>query len=328
MYLSRVKIYNNIINNNKARYAGGLSSDTCSSEIYNNIINSNHAERNYGGMWFFPEGNSMKIINNTLINNNKEAIMFEAYYGSSIIFINNIISGENTELGVYGAGENNRVAILSNNCFYGIQNKHYYRVEAATRIYITNEAGLNSISDFACGGNIVADPQMKADNMHLQPASPCINAGIDPTSYINSLTNDFDGDRRPIFGQYDIGADEATNITPKIILIYPENDSSINNIKPVFKWEIPGEENNKILHFKIEIATDLEFSNILYSFESKTNSLGFNPVPPVQQGTGNQYYQIFQKLNYNTPYFWRVSAWNGLEYYIGSPTWRFVIYQP
>jgi len=29
-----------------------------------------------------------------------------------------------------------------------------------------------------CGGNIVADPQLQADMISLQPTSPCIDAGL------------------------------------------------------------------------------------------------------------------------------------------------------
>ncbi|HHN94300.1 MAG TPA: DUF1565 domain-containing protein, partial [Anaerolineae bacterium] len=44
------------------------------------------------------------------------------------------------------------------------------------------------------------------DDFHLQPGSPCVDAG-DPHT---AVSLDFEGDPRPIGGEYDIGADEAT----------------------------------------------------------------------------------------------------------------------
>ncbi len=57
-------------------------------------------------------------------------------------------------------------------------------------------------------GNLDADPEFvdsSADNYHLQPTSPCIDAG-DPKT---SVTDDIDGDVRPQGEAPDIGADEV-----------------------------------------------------------------------------------------------------------------------
>ncbi len=111
-----------------------------------------------------------------------------------------------------------------------------------------------------------------------------------------------------------------------INLIYPENDSVINDITPTFKWDIPIEDNNKNLHFKIEIAADESFNTIVGVYESKDMSTGFMPVTPVVSGKGTQFFTMLKNLEYKT-YFWRVSAWNGEEYYIESPVWKFTIQQ-
>ncbi len=159
-----------------------------------------------------------------MINNDKDTIYINSYNNSStsMTMINNIIMGENAEVGIYEKGDNANIITLSNNCFYGIQNDHFYYDED-TGTYITDQEGLNSMSDVASGGNIVADPLMEPDNIHLQAVSSCvascINKGIDPNGYISSLTNDIDGDKRPypVEGKYDIGADEVTNIVAAIV---------------------------------------------------------------------------------------------------------------
>ena len=112
-----------------------------------------------------------------------------------------------------------------------------------------------------------------------------------------------------------------------IKLLYPQNDLIISDIMPTFKWEIPAEENNKNLYFKIEIAdSNIDFTNnIIFSYESKESTRGFSPVPPVFQGKNSQYFTIYKKLEYNAPYYWKVTAWNGQEYYIDSPVWEFEI---
>ena len=110
-----------------------------------------------------------------------------------------------------------------------------------------------------------------------------------------------------------------------IVLIYPEDNSIISDITPTFKWKIPEEDNNKLLHFKLEIAEDESFTSIIYTFNSKEITAGFTPLPPVYPGRGFQYYTMLKSMEYNKMYYWRVSAWNGLEYYIDSFIWMFEI---
>ncbi len=156
------------------------------------------------------------------------------------------------------------------------------------------------------------------DDYHLLPDSLCIDAGTD----VDAPLYDIEGNIRPYGVRVDMGAYEFT--VEGIKLIYPLNESVINDITPTFKWEIPGEENNKNLHFKIEIADDPEFVNILYSYESKIEPSGFSPLPPVVPGKAHQFYTMLRNLEYQ-PYFWRVSAWNGEDHYIASPVWGFTI---
>jgi hypothetical protein len=64
----------------------------------------------------------------------------------------------------------------------------------------------------AAEDNIAADPLLAgANDFHLQTDSPCIDAGTDPTAWFDGpdAYRDFDGDPRPLGGDWDIGADEA-----------------------------------------------------------------------------------------------------------------------
>jgi len=107
-----------------------------------------------------------------------------------------------------------------------------------------------------------------------------------------------------------------------ISMVYPINSTIINDPNPTFKWQIPNEPDNNILHFKVEIMDE---SGILYTYESKEEPAGFTPLPPVVPGRATQFYTMLKNLKYNKTYYWRVSAWNGDKYYINSPVWEFII---
>ncbi|MBN2088199.1 hypothetical protein JW964_01220, partial [candidate division KSB1 bacterium] len=95
-------------------------------------------------------------------------------------------------------------------------------------------------------------------------------------------------------------------------LVSPSNNSTAADNKPVLTWNVPTDVDGNPLHFKIEIATDNNFTNPVPSspFESKINTDGFNPKPPVPQGTGTCSFIIPNALA-NGNYWWRVSAWDG-----------------
>ena len=210
---STANIYNNIINNNISSGSGsGLSIQYSTANIYNNIINSNMIfplYPFYKGSGIACINSSVKLVNNTFIDNNAEVIYL--INNPSLIMINNIIAGDNASIGVYkGAGSS--ISEFKNNCFYDIQDDAYFYYEGYYPPYIRTQFGLNNISGIDTSGNIVADPLMDTDNMHLQSTSPCIDAGIDAKPYISSLTSDIFGNKRPYpgEGQYDIGANEAS----------------------------------------------------------------------------------------------------------------------
>ena len=171
-------------------------------DIYNNVINKNSAGLGSG---LYCAGLGTKLINNTIVSNDGKVI----YLLGPIIMVNNIIFGENASVGVYEGGI--VPVILSNNCFNGMQDEQFY-YDADDGEYKKTLTDINEMS--GAGENILDDPQLENDNMHLKSSSPCIDIGIDPTIYISSLTNDIDGGLRPVNNYYDIGAHEFGAVPP------------------------------------------------------------------------------------------------------------------
>jgi hypothetical protein len=224
---SSPKIYNNFIEHNViagyVRSGGGaIWMEATSGEIYNNIFTNNEgngSSMSYGGsgggaIWMWTNCHP-KLINNTFLNNNRQIIFISGYQGanSQPTIINNIFYGSNADCGIYEGESSADASILRNNCFYDIpDNRFYYDYETSS--YKTTPEEINGMSDADAGGNIVADPQLQTDMIHLSPTSPAINSGINPLIYIPNLTFDIDDQARPypVGGTYDIGADETYTI--------------------------------------------------------------------------------------------------------------------
>jgi hypothetical protein len=65
-------------------------------------------------------------------------------------------------------------------------------------------------------GNIDADPLFSGDGYHLTAGSPCIDTGTD-----TGVSDDIDGDARPMGAGYDMGCDEA--VSPPVISYTPSS---------------------------------------------------------------------------------------------------------
>jgi len=111
-----------------------------------------------------------------------------------------------------------------------------------------------------------------------------------------------------------------TNNKPQFpSLIFPTNNSYINNTNPKLSWLIPQDADGDQLHFNVEIAKDNNFNTpILGSpFESKNSTVGFYPVPPVAQSSDSCSFTLQFALSDGT-YYWRITAWDGKVY--GDPS--------
>ncbi|MBN1348496.1 T9SS type A sorting domain-containing protein [candidate division KSB1 bacterium] len=117
------------------------------------------------------------------------------------------------------------------------------------------------------------------------------------------------------------------NVAPEVVqLTAPANNSIITNNKPMLSWSAPSDDNGDSLHFKVEIATDSNFSNSIYGspFESRYHTTGFNPVPPVAESSGAGTFTVPFLLE-ASDYWWRVTARDAAIYGEPSETWKFTI---
>jgi parallel beta-helix repeat protein len=181
-------IQNNDISSNKADlFGGGFYLDSSSPVIANNTITANGA-REGGGLYL--KSSSPKIVNNTITANGAPSGGGLCLTFSSPTVTNTIVAFNSS--GIYQADGS---PALRFNCVYGNSAYDYAG--------LTDPAGTE--------GNISADPLLAGapyGNVHIQPGSPCVDAGTN-----TSASGDFDMDDeariRPPGGTVDIGADES-----------------------------------------------------------------------------------------------------------------------
>ena len=191
-YGSEAIVCNNIIRDNAGYAGGGILVIAGDVKIINNLIYANSAD--IGGGVVMLGG---RLSGNTLVGNESPAggnvhIQLGSEFGRSIM-TNNIIA---YSIGGHGllCSDTGQYENISYNLFWENESGNYYG--------LPDQTGLN--------GNISADPLfVKADehDYHLQPGSPCINAG-DPDFDDGGLQADMDGQRRVFSSRVDIGADE------------------------------------------------------------------------------------------------------------------------
>jgi parallel beta-helix repeat protein len=206
-------INNTITANRGAGYGGGIYCRNSSAIILNNIITGNTGL--IGGGIYCGSGASPIIACNVIAGNSGTGGGIAYEWGAPTI-VNNTITLNCGSTGMAGgiwcAGDaatiaNNMIAfnssglsrdgtnpVLRNNCVYGNPGGNY--------LWMTDPTGTH--------GNISEDPKLAGlsyANLHIQPDSPCRNAG-DPGA-VQAGWLDMDGQDLPLDGQVDIGADES-----------------------------------------------------------------------------------------------------------------------
>jgi len=255
-----------------------------------------------------------KIINCTIANNDEYGIISAGHpnFGTADLIIINSIIAYNADVGIYAYDG-------------GIYSTADIRYCDA---YGNGPTGNENYDGYSPGVGCISDPPLfknfNNNDFHLQFDSLCKDAGA-PIGYDPDIPEyDIEGIARPYGASVDMGAYEYSEA---LVLLYPEANAIINDPTPTFKWRIPIEPDLKDLHFRLEISTggyslNNFINNKIHTFESKYDTAGFIPKPPMMQGKGIQFYTMLEALT-SGYYYWRISAWNGDDYYTSSEIRRF-----
>ena len=185
---STATITGNTVSGNTASHGAGIyvySSSGSGPTAAGNIITGNTATTSGGGLSCV----SRAVITNNTIVSNTGGSGGGIYCSSSTTWLkltNNIVAFNNS-----GICNNSGTPALSNNCVYGNTAYQY--------------SGLS-----AGAGDISADPAFvdrADDNLHIQPNSPCVDAGLNTATGLP--TTDMDSQPRVQNETVDIGADES-----------------------------------------------------------------------------------------------------------------------
>ena len=168
---------------------GGIHSYWSWPLIANNVISGNTTRARGGAIWTTGNEVSQTIVNNTIVSNSAQIGGGAIYAGHrSYPFIaNNIVAFNSSGIVKNYAGH----PTLRHNNFYGNTAYDYGGVPAGE-------------------GDISADPELagvRYGEVHIQPDSPCVDAGDD--SAVRGPWLDIDGQARIQGEHVDIGADES-----------------------------------------------------------------------------------------------------------------------
>ncbi|MHC4624226.1 MAG: right-handed parallel beta-helix repeat-containing protein [Planctomycetota bacterium] len=229
---------------NSAMRDGGAVYDSARDGIFTNcIVTDNHADRHGGGFasqW--PNYSYSRITNCTITHNSAPHRGGAVYYWMGPI--TNCVIAHNSAYSGGGlctcGGPIRNCTIVSNSAHYaGLYNCWN---DITNCIIWANERGQMrgcTLPAYSCiqgaGGptNISDNPlfvDAGAENYHLQPESPCINAG-DPCLLPEPNQTDMDGEPRVLFGRVDMGADEFSGNLKPVADAGP--DQSFSDIPPL-----------------------------------------------------------------------------------------------
>lgn len=304
---SNVKLSNCIIRNNDGV---GLSCGNCSGVIINNIIQRN----NDGGISFMK--NNVEFSNNIVLENSGRLYGGMLCRNDTLLFTNNIIYNNYAIGGVpyvlpttggFLIQGCNLIAlnnIIRNNRIGSNKSQINFGNEAGIAILNYNdiEGGISGVD------NIDEDPLFinpQYNNFHLQPNSPCIDAGCDSLQYDDPEDLDNPGFALyPALGTIsnDMGtyggpgaANWPDNHTPQpFSLLLPTNSDTITTLTPTFKWEA---------------ATDPDFGDQVRYALFYTINAEFDSIPNVKDLL-TRTYTIEDTLVPETTYYWKVLAYD------------------
>lgn len=252
-----LQILRNRVMRNRAGNGGGIWSYTANVELTNNVVTDNFGFFKARGVNIGVNsgtGGPVTLTGNVIGNNSGAADSAGIASTISVIAYNNTIAGHQTALSVSGTvtrldlvnnilADNGQTSTLKprifrNNCEWNAQNLLPNQIPAGAT------------------GNIVADPRlarMITGNYHIQPNSPCVDAGDD--SVVPAGATDIDGQPRIQGAHVDIGADESDGtawpVTPLVLHVRPDgadaNDgltwtTAKRSIAAAYFSAVPGDE--------------------------------------------------------------------------------------
>jgi FG-GAP-like repeat/Right handed beta helix region/FG-GAP repeat len=175
-------------------------------EIINNVIVGNSASCGGGVFWSQPSGNQVRLVNNTIADNDSAHGSGIAAVQAPMLLVNNMIVAKTGQIAMFCVDSDLNPAMFQFNDVFAPSGIPYGGV-------CTDQTGVN--------GNISADPLFVSPiggDYRLQTGSPAIDAGTN--SAPNLPATDIDGDCRTQDGDgngsaiVDMGADEFNTKAP------------------------------------------------------------------------------------------------------------------
>jgi parallel beta-helix repeat protein len=197
-------ISNNTMIGNTAGRGGAIFCEGTTATIASNVLAGNSANMGAG---IFSTAGSLTIAHNTIAYNKGSQVGGGAYFsGSTVTMVNTIVAFNSSGIHASGAAPT-----VQGNCVYGNTGGNYSGMADPTGTF----------------GNLSADPRLAAPlrgNFHIQPDSPCVDAGVETTYLAGPL--DMDGQSRYAAAHVDIGADESDGT------VWPGGDGVIVRVSP------------------------------------------------------------------------------------------------
>lgn len=238
-------IQNCTLTGNTATAGGAISVTNASATVRNNTISGNTAPAiaglaGRGGGVYLSAADGTVLAGNIVHNNaatgstSTNTASFGgalAVGGGAPAIVNNTFASNSSPAGQGDIAILNASPVLTNNI---IANTAAIASIGGTPVfshndYVPGAAVLNQIPDpSGTNGNISADPQLvnaSAGDMHISPASPCLDTGDSSAATTAGLTVDIDGEVRVFGPAVDIGADESV---PHLAFVTSPGNTGLN----------------------------------------------------------------------------------------------------
>ncbi len=187
--------------------------------LRNNVIAANGAANGGGIALVDANGGVPSVINNTVVANSGSGILWgsSALVPIAPVLVNNLVAFNPWGLEQMPGTPTN--AVIESNCVFG------------NRVHTFGGDYRGLPDQTGTAGNLSADPLLASvpfGNLHLQPGSPCRDAGKEMAS--GTEARDIDGEARVQGAAIDIGADESNGaswaVAPKVVRVRTQGDDA------------------------------------------------------------------------------------------------------